>query len=239
VDSPAAAARRAVRRFLRRRGLDVVRYEGHRRQDLIRRHAIEVVLDVGANDGPFASSLRDGGYRGRIVSLEPQSAAFERLAARAQGDAAWEVRRVAAGAEDGEATLNLAGNSSSSSLLEMAEQHVRSAPESAYVGTEVVPVVRLDAIRDDLVVPEDRVYLKVDVQGLELDVLRGAEGLLAQCAVVDVELSLARVYEGGTLFPELLEWLAARGFAPAWLEPVFIDPASGRLLQVDGLFVRV
>lgn len=235
----AAAARRLIRQSLRRRGFDVIRFEPDRRLSLIERHGVGVVLDVGANDGSFAGGFRDAGYRGRIVSFEPQSAAFARLEARARDDPSWECRRTAVGAHDGEATLHLAANSSSSSLLEMAEQHVRSAPESRYVGVETVPVARLDTLRAEIVHPRERVYLKADVQGLELDVLNGASVLLEQCRIVDVELSLVPLYEGAAALPDVLDYLEERGFVPVWLDPVFADAATGRLLQVDGLFQRL
>jgi FkbM family methyltransferase len=243
VDSRAFAVRRTIHRWIRKGGYDLVRYDAGRfpelrRLELIRGRRIDVVLDVGANDGPFAKALRAAGYTGRIVSFEPQSEAFGRLSAAAAADPAWTGHRLALGATDGEAELHLAGNSSSSSLLEMSAQHLASAPESRYQGSESVPVARLDTLRAELVGAGDRVYLKVDTQGYELEVLRGAAGTLPQVDVVDVELSLVPLYDGAPLFDEVMHHLAGHGFVPVSLEPAFTDPADGRLLQLDGLFVR-
>lgn len=229
--------------LLRRSGLDVVRYRPSRfpelrRVQLLRANEIDVVLDVGANEGPFAQTLRRAGYRGRIVSLEPQLRAYERLARSAAGDPLWECHRLALGSVDGQAELHVAGNSSSSSLLEMEPSHLASAPQSAYVGVEPVRVARLDSLSGDILRPGERVYLKVDVQGFELEVLRGAAETLPQVALVDIELSLVRLYEGAPLFDEVIEQLDQAGLVPLWLEPVFADPATGRLLQLDGLFGR-
>jgi FkbM family methyltransferase len=204
----------------------------------MRRYGVDAVLDVGANDGPFAAGLRDAGYRGRIVSFEPQSAAYARLAERAASDPLWEVRNVAVGATDGEAVLHIAANSSSSSLLEMAAQHLTSAPQSRHVADETVAVTRLDTLTDDLFRPAERGYLKVDVQGGELDVLRGAGSLLERLCAVEAELSLVPLYEGAPLFPDVVDHLESRGFFLLWLEPVFSDPVTGRLLQMDGVFGR-
>jgi FkbM family methyltransferase len=235
--------RAGLHRGLRRVGLDLVRYDAERfpelrRLQLLRDRRADLVLDVGANDGTFVGGLRAGGYRGRIVSFEPQSAAFSKLLAATAGDPDWDCRRVALGATEGEVELHLAGNSSSSSLLDMTTQHVTSAPESRYIGSESVRVVRLDAIRDEHVRPTDRVYLKVDVQGSELAVLEGAEVTLRQAVVVDAELSLVPLYDGAPTFDVVIEHLSERGFGLLALEPVFADPATGRLLQVDGLFGR-
>ena len=103
---------------LRALGFDIVRYDGRRfidvrRLQLIRSRGVSLVIDIGANEGWYAMELRDGGYRGRIVSFEPQRAAFERLAAAATRDASWECRPAAVGARDGRVVLHVAGNSSS------------------------------------------------------------------------------------------------------------------------------
>jgi FkbM family methyltransferase len=236
--------RQSVHSSLRRVGVDVVRYDAARfpelrRVELIRERGVTLVLDVGANNGPFARSLRASGYPGRIVSFEPQSTAYTDLAAAAAADARWECRRVALGARDGDARLHLAANSSSSSFLEMGAQHLRSAPESLYIGDEDVSIARLDTLRNELVRPNDCIYLKVDVQGLELDVLRGAAETLQQVAVLDIELSLVPLYDGAPLFPEVVGHLGESGFGVLALEPVFVDPADQRVLQLDGLFGRI
>ena len=234
---------RGVRSALRSCGFDIIRYEASgdpfaRRVELIRRRSIDVVLDVGANDGPYAKALRDGGFGGRIVSFEPQAEAYARLAREAAGDPLWETHKVAVAASNGRALLHVAANSSSSSLLPMTEQHTMSAPESRYVGEEDVEVISLDSLGDGLLSPAERGYLKVDVQGAELDVLRGAERLLSRAHAVEVELSLARLYEGGSLLSEVIAHLEKAGFVLLWLDPVFVDPVSDQLLQVDGVFAR-
>jgi FkbM family methyltransferase len=241
--SVAGAARGSIRWVLRRFGVDVIRYDALRflhlrRAQLLRERDIDVVLDVGANDGSFARSLRGAGYSGRIHSFEPLSTAFAALASASGGDPGWQSHRVALGSSEGEATLNVADNSSSSSLLAMAPQHLASAPESRFVRSETVPTATLDGLRVTLVTPGERVYLKVDVQGFELEVLRGAEHLLEQVEVVDVELSFVPLYEGAPLAAEVMEHLTRRGFALLDLQPVFVDPTDDRLLQADAVFAR-
>lgn len=237
------ALRTTIRGALRRRGFDIVRYDAShspdvRRARLIEERGIGLVLDVGANTGPSAHALRRAGYTGRIVSFEPQSAAYDVLEAACRSDAAWECRKLAVGAADGEAELHVSGNSSSSSLLDMEGEHLSAAPESRYVASERVAVRRLDSLRHDLVRPSDRVYLKLDVQGLELDALRGAEETLTQTSIVESELSLVPLYHGAPDLMEVVNYLADRGFNLLSLEPAFVDPHDGRLLQVDGLFAR-
>jgi FkbM family methyltransferase len=243
VASLSRVLRSILRPALRRAGFDVVRYDPlslphERRAVLARNHHVNLVLDVGANDGPFARDLRAAGYRGRIVSFEPQSVAFAGLRQAAALDPLWDCRPIALGARDGHAVLNVAANSSSSSLLPMSPLHLASAPESRYVGEEHVQVSQLDSLYDELVRRDDRVYLKVDVQGAELEVLRGAERVLAQACLVEAELSFVPLYEHAPRFDEVIDHLADRGLGVLSIEPVFVDPVDGRLLQVDAIFGR-
>jgi FkbM family methyltransferase len=233
--------RAIVHRSLQRFGLDLVRYDSDRfpelaRARLLAERRIDVVIDVGANDGTYVVELRERGFSGRVFSFEPVAAAYAILEQRALDDPKWECQRLALGRQPGIATINIAGNSSSSSLLPMLPRHTKAAPESAFVGTELVAVKRLDDIIG--VAQEDRVWLKVDVQGFELDVLAGSERLLGQVDVVDIELSLVELYEGQPLLGEVVRDLSDRGYGLTSVQTVLRDPGNGELLQVDGLFIR-
>jgi FkbM family methyltransferase len=237
------APKRVVRRFIRSLGLDVVRYGPERfpnlrRLQIIRERNIGLVLDVGANVGQWGGRLRADGYRGRLVSFEPLPDAFAVLERLIASDPLWEAHRVALGDADGTATMGVAGNSWSSSLLPMEALHLKSAPESAYERAEEVVVRRLDALNPSIVKPDDRMFIKVDVQGFELATLRGADEVLRQAEALEVELSLAPLYTGQALLPEVVLFLHTAGLSLVGLEPAFIDPATGDPLQVNGLFIR-
>jgi FkbM family methyltransferase len=210
----------------------------YRRVRLLASREVDLVLDVGANIGQYALRTRSAGYRGRIVSFEPLSSAFAELSARAAADITWDCRNQALGSSVGRAVLHVARNSYSSSLLEIDDRHLESAPDSRYVRTETVSVVVLDSVWDEVVRDAERPYLKLDVQGFELEALRGAERSLAKVAGVEAELSLALLYEGAPTYREVIEHLEAAGFRLAGLEPEFFDPETAELLQAQGIFVR-
>jgi FkbM family methyltransferase len=197
-----------------------------------------LVLDVGANTGQFASRLRQAGFGGRIVSFEPVTGSYEQLARNAAGDRDWECRQIALGDRDASATIHLSGNSSNSSLLRMDEKFRRLDPSSAYVGRERIEVVRLDTIWHEIVRRDEHPYLKVDVQGYELPVLKGAVASLDQLAFVECELALVPLYEGAPRYDKILMYLESRGFQLVSIEPVYEDPATGRMLYVDGIFMH-
>ena len=227
--------------MLRRCGLDVVRYPrdqpGHKRVALLRHYSIGVVFDVGANDGGYARELRQFGYRGHVVSFEPLAGPYERLRRSSAGDAAWTVVNVALGERDERTTINVAANSASSSFLPMHHAHRVAAPHATYIGTEAVDVRRLDDVFARYCGDGD-VFLKMDVQGYEQQVLHGGDRALPLMRGVQVEMSLVPLYEGAWSFTDALQFFTAAGFELVSLEPGFSDPATGRLLQVDGVFMR-
>jgi FkbM family methyltransferase len=229
---------------LRHAGLDLVRFEptGHpdaKLKWLLEARGVDLALDVGANAGQFGLALRRLGYRGRILSFEPMSSAFAVLERRAVADGNWQAQRLALGDAEGTATLHVAGNSWSSSLLGMLPLHTKAAPDSAYVAEEQVRVTTLDAVLPGLAAQAGSILLKLDTQGYETRVLAGARQSLERVQCLHLEMSLAPLYEGEPVMCEMLARLEGMGFYLVGLEPRMWDRDTGRLLQVDGLLARM
>jgi FkbM family methyltransferase len=198
----------------------------------------DTVLDVGANAGQYGRSLRVSGFTGRIISFEPIAAVHAKLVREAASDPNWAVAPCGAlGRARGEMTINLASNSLSSSLLPMHDIHLKAAPESRFVATERVRIERLDDMVQPLA-PTGRLLLKVDTQGYEEEVFAGARAVLERACALQVELSLVPLYESAPTLRRMLEVCEDAGFELHGLVPGFHDAASGRLLQMDGLFLR-
>ena len=237
---------RHPRALVRAAGFDVVRYNRERtlpaadarRLAAIRRSGISVVLDVGAAGGEFGRRLRASGYHGEILSFEPLRASFDALQRSAEGDPRWRVFHTAVGDREETAEINVSGTSVSSSLLPMESLHVRTIPESAYVGRERVEVQRLDTLLSKLPdVGPGPYYLKADVQGYESRVLDGAGETLKKVSAIELEVSMRTLYEGSPLYVEMLARLQALGFTLVSWEDVVIDPGTGFVLQADCIFV--
>jgi len=237
------ALRRLIRSMFRACGYDVLRYTRNnfvslRRAHFLQSNCINVVLDVGADEGAFALGIRRSGYTGGIVSFEPRPQAFEVLKRQSERDHGWRCVNTAIGEFDGETEINISGHKTSSSLLPISDCHIKAMPASSYVAKEKVRMSRLDSLVAEHISHNDWIYLKADVQGYEKQVLAGAEKTLKQTICIEVELSLTQMYEGSPLLCEMVEYLAHLGFKPVSIENVFSNPQTGYILQVDGIFVR-
>ncbi len=91
-----------IRRMVRARGWDLVRYPGGRHADHLRglllvELGVDLVIDVGANVGQYGTQLRDWGYRGRIMSFEPMRDEYAALSRLAEADGNWDTTRCSPG----------------------------------------------------------------------------------------------------------------------------------------------
>lgn len=202
--------------------------------DFIRDRSIDVVLDVGGNVGQFGQSLRARGYRGKIISFEPISAAFATLAATAAGDGNWEVNNFALGAAAGQASINVAVESVFSSILPSSRAGARYDANTAVSRHEVIEVRALDEVYPR---SARNVMLKIDTQGYERQVLEGGQSVLSLLKGVWMELPIVHLYEGTWQLHEAIAFMAAAGFVPAQIHPVNYHSADlVSLVEVDCLF---
>jgi FkbM family methyltransferase len=202
-------------------------------------HRIDTLLDVGANQGQYAVALRQLGFRGRIISFEPLASAYAHLQRSAAKDPSWTIApRMALGNRQGQIRVNVASETVASSVLRMRAELERAAPDISYVGSETVPIFPLDQVSGEFLSGARRVFLKVDVQGYELEVLQGAKEILAMMLGVQLELSLVPLYEGQALYSSLVNFMESNGFSIWGIIPGLVDNSSGRLLQADAIFFR-
>jgi FkbM family methyltransferase len=228
---------RTVSHQLAHRGFEIRRHSASRRQAMLAKHDVDLVFDVGAADGGYGTSLRTFGYTGRIVSFEPLTTSYERLSENTADDPRWTVRNLALGSDPGEATIHVASNDNSSSLLPMLDAHRDAEPSIDYVSDQTVTVARLDDVAAEEMGPAQHPFLKIDTQGFEREVLAGGKETVARCVGLQLELSFVQLYEGGMLVDEAVGWAYEQGFHLVGIEQGYAAP-GGEILQVDGVFVR-
>lgn len=227
-----------LKNFVARLGLEATRSEysfRSRRNTLIRVLEIDLVIDVGANEGQWASDVRSGNSDIPIVSFEPLTKAFSSLASAKGRDDKWSLVQAAAGAETGTLGIHVAANSVSSSFLPMLELHRNEAPGSE---TRSIEQVRVTTVDTEIGSAGTRIYLKADTQGYEFEVLKGSVKTLNRACAVELELSLVPLYAGSPSIWDAIRSMEIAGFTLCLLEPSFTATTHPQTLQLDAVFVR-
>ena len=241
------SARRLVSRVARRLGYYVTKdpstiLQAEHLRRIFATLRINCVLDVGAHQGDFAAWLRAIGYAGLILSFEPVTENFEVLEKRAGRDKHWHVHRIGLGAAAGDAEIQIfTGNTFHSFLEASAFGRERFANRMQVERREVVHVERLDAVIDELLpdVPDPRIFLKVDTQGFDLEVIRGLGARAAAVQALQVEMAIKSAYEQSTNgFLDAWAELEQLGFEPSAMFPVSYDTDGISLVEFDCVMCR-
>jgi FkbM family methyltransferase len=202
----------------------------------LRGMAVSDVVDIGANSGQFSLLCRHWLPGSTIFAFEPLQQPAVRFRRIFSNDSGTRLVQAAIGAESAEQEMHVSKSVDSSSLLPIAPTQSAIFPGTEESHREPVRVAPLDAFlgREEL---SPRSLLKIDVQGYELEVLKGCEILLEQFYAVYVECSFVELYEGQSLAHEVIDWLHGRGFYLARVGLVAFDKA-GMSVQGDFLFLR-
>jgi FkbM family methyltransferase len=194
------------------------------------------VVDAGANRGQFAVFAARRFPSARLLCFEPLPGPGARLRRAVHARGRLKLWNLALGAANHEAEFHVAVADDSSSLLPIGTRQRAEFPRTKERETRRVDVRRLDSVLrpSELARP---VLLKIDVQGGELGVLQGAEGLIESVDAVLVEVSFVELYDGQALADAVWNHLYERGFScrGAWS---MTYSGTGECLQGDLLFAR-
>ncbi len=192
------------------------------------------VLDIGASRGQFALFALARFPGAKLICFEPLPDA-RATAHRVLNGRDVELHGVALGAVRGEKTLNVSVHDDSSSLLPIGPEQTRAFPGTHESHKIVVSVDVLDAyLGEDIRRP---CLLKIDVQGSELDTLKGAERSLSCVDEIFIEVSFVELYTGQALASEVICYLAEHDFELVDFSGL-VRAANGTALQADLLFRR-
>lgn len=226
--------------IVRRNRLGIALEPTHLRR-LLKFLEIDLVLDVGANVGQYATMLRKKArYRGRIVSFEPAPALIGPLQAKADRDPLWSVEQIALADTDGTSNLN---------LLAASEMNSISAPDmtntptldwlKTRIGVVQVRTERLVAVLDRLgdLYGANRIFLKMDTQGYDFKILGAAQGDLGRLAGIQTEMTIQPLYQDTSPLVDVVPFLQKRGFVLSAIVPNNAGHFP-ELIETDGIFIR-
>jgi FkbM family methyltransferase len=195
---------------------------------------VSTVVDIGANKGQFSLLAFEIFKNCKIFAFEPltePAAKFRKWAAR------WpsiQLFEVAIAPTAGEAPIYVSDRDDSSSLLPITEVQALHFPGTSLKEIRKIRTVPLDQCLapEDIVAPA---LLKIDVQGFELEVLKGSESLLSAFKWLYIECSYIELYDGQPLEKEITEFLEKRAFKFVSRHNIQLD-RYGSEIQADFLF---
>jgi FkbM family methyltransferase len=229
-------ALKLMRRRTYRRGLFAGIGAAIEHERLLQSFHFMTIIDAGANIGQFSLLTRTLYPDARIHAFEPLSGPASRYERLFAGDTKTALHRIALGQNDAMAAINVAAANDSSSLLPITDKQIAFAPDTYAVGQEDITIRRLDAVlaEEDIAQPA---LLKIDVQGYELEVLKGCGQLLQRFAAIYLEASFVELYRGQPLACEIIDFLRIENFHLCGVNSPSFD-RGGRCMQADFLFAR-
>jgi FkbM family methyltransferase len=202
-------------------------------------NSIDTIFDIGANEGQFAIETIHGGYKGKIISFEPQKEMHLKCIDSVKNFKNWTLHeQCAVGEVEGVVELNISKNSVSSSILKVNNTHINSAPQSEYIAKEDVKVITFDSIFDNYKSFGQKFVLKIDTQGFEWHVLMGAKKSLNYVDGIIIEMSLFPLYDNQALWEEIYDLLKTYNFKLWAIQPGLIERTTGKTLQMDCIFFK-
>jgi FkbM family methyltransferase len=207
-------------------------------RSIIEKRDINLVIDAGANEGQFARKLRSF-YSGEILSFEPVSSVYKKLAATASSDPNWHVHKLALGSQALTQMIHVSNSTVLSSLLTTNNYCAQRFGINA-TGTkeEVVSVRRLDELLAKIApdIEGKRIFLKLDTQGYDVEAFRGMGSKIKNVVALQSEVSFIPIYEGMPHWTESITAYESAGFEMVGMFPVTWD--AGRIIECDCLMVR-
>jgi FkbM family methyltransferase len=195
---------------------------------------LKTIIDIGANRGQFALACIGKVPLVKIHSFEPLQSASDFFEAVFTGEKDVKLYKSAIGEYEKTQLINLSAKDDSSSLLPIGQNQITQFPGTQSIGQIKVNVAPLSKFLNGHDI-ESTAMLKIDVQGYELQVLKGCEDMLKYFQWVYCECSYMELYLGQALAPEIISWLYKHNFVLVGVYNSHYDK-DGVAIQSDLLF---
>jgi len=187
------------------------------------------IIDIGANRGQFAYCSHILYPEAEIYSFEPTPTVYQLLVKKMEGVKNFKSFNFAMGKEVGEIDFIAYENSLINSVYKSVDSKI--------AGTYKVKVETLDnLVSKNEIKFSGSNLLKLDVQGFELEVLKGAEKILEKIDYIMIEVSIKKYYENMIMYGEVDEFLVKSGFSQFKILDLMFDKLE--ITQLDILYKR-
>jgi FkbM family methyltransferase len=238
----------SIKSIFRAIGFDIVKYPPvlplqTQIRELISQRHINLVFDVGAFQGTFCEMLRsEVKYDGRICSFEPSEDSFAILSRKMKNDPRWNGFQIGLSSNDVQATLNTyEGRGDFNSLLRLRDNDARIFGVNTSPEKRLIQLRRIDSIWHQATssISEPKVFLKIDTQGHDCEVLAGASAHLEKVVMIQCELAALEIYDEMTPMHETLKILKDLGYSPVGFHAVNqLKDYGGLVPEFDVIFLR-
>jgi FkbM family methyltransferase len=194
------------------------------------------VIDVGANRGQFALIARKIFPKAKIYSFEPLEEPGRIFKNIFENDPNVTLFPYAIGRKKTTASIHVTKDDDSSSILPISKMQSGLFPGATETETRQVMVYPLSQLLDPASIPSASL-LKIDVQGYELEVLKGCEDILQKFSHLYIECSFIELYEGQALAHQIIAWLEERNFVLSSIHNLYYGK-TGLAIQGDFLFTH-
>jgi FkbM family methyltransferase len=238
-----------INQFLRRFGYEIrkgpIAVSGLKLEsDFFKKHSwlkkieFKTIIDIGANQGQFASRFRVLFPTAQIYSFEPIPEIFSLITRRFEKDPYFKAFNLGLGDREGSFDFFQNEFSDSSSFLPMKSLHKESFPFSQNTKLIQIPVDTLDQVAKQQLQLTAPLFIKIDVQGFEKMVIQGGKETLKKASLILVEVSFQELYENQHYFESTYSLLKELGFSFIGNYDQLLSPKDGSILQADALFIN-
>lgn len=177
---------------------------------LIIENDIDVVFDIGANIGQFVSLLKAGGFKGRVISLEPDETTFKILHSNFGEYKNVILLNFGLDVKSGEKLLNISPDGGLSSSFLSLSSHLET--DHRYTGAKLIKTITLNNIIDSYVNPSEKIFLKLDIQGYEGIILNELNLSAFNIVGFRLESSNIEIYQDAWTLGQIVTWIEKNGF---------------------------
>jgi FkbM family methyltransferase len=202
----------------------------------IGKFSINTIIDVGANQGQFAEKILKVFPKGMLYCFEPLPDVFNQLRINFGDKKNVHLYNFGLGEKDEEVMIFNNEYSPSSSLLEMLDLHKKNFNFAVKTSPKTISIKRLDEFEAELT--QKPILIKIDVQGYEMQVLRGGEKVIEEAEIIIIETTFQQLYKDQPLFNDIYEYFTKRGFYYAGNIEQLLSPIDKHILQADAIFIK-
>ena len=200
---------------------------------------IDLVIDIGANEGQFAKKIIDYGFRNKIISFEPIKNVNKILRYNSKNHQNWIVSKsFGFGNLNQTQFINVSKNSVSSSILEINKKHLQAQPDARTIGKEKIRLITLNSYLNKYKFKNKSIFIKIDTQGYEKKIILGAKKVLNRVTGLMIEVSISKVYKKEADYMAIINLMKKLDFYVWSIERGFTDKKTGQVLQLDIIFIN-